>query len=293
MDFIYKYQAINSEGQYFWAQKEFATKAELFAYLVGEKDKILAQKKGIIKRAEGSLSAMWATGRDLMTDKAKPLYENDEVKGVLKRTVVANTYFWLDSHSDVHIGRMEGSEVALFSESIKSKGTKIPPMDQHKWDLDSVIGKTLNIYEAPISWRALGVGKTGMTEALFADAEIQKSKNERRYNNYKDDEIDQHSVGMRYQDVQLAVNDPDEYPKEFAVWNKYIAKIGNRAEAEKQGYFFPVLKAELREYSPVIAGSNILTPTMGGTSEGGTKSHSAEAHDERVLKALEALKIAL
>jgi hypothetical protein len=285
MNFTYKYQAI-IEGRYVWAEKSFKTQADLLSYLVGEKETVLAQKKSIIKFAEGGLSTMWSTSKGAFADKAKPLYENDEDKGIVKRTVVANTYWWMDSHSDVHIGRNEGSDVALFSKSIASKGTKIPPIDQHKWDLDSVMGKTLNIYEAPISWRALGVGKTGMTEALLADVEIQKAKNARRYENYKNDEIDQHSVGMRYIDIQLAVDDPEEYPKEYAVWSKYIAKIGNRQEVEKQGYFFPVMEAELREYSAVISGSNILTPTMGGSMPAGSaKGHSSVGRDEQLLKA--------
>lgn len=274
MDFIYKYQTIDPYGRYSWAQKSFATQKELFAYLVGEKELVLAQKKSITKLAEGGLSAVFHSGMhstvELFTSKAKPLYENNKETGILKRTVLTNTYWWMDSHSDVHLGRGSEDENAIFSESIKGRANKIFPIDQHNYSLDGRMGKTLNLYEAPISWRALGVGKTGMTEGLFADVQIEKRKNAARYEDYLNDEVDQHSVGMRYNDIQLAVNDEGEYPEENKVYKKYISKIGNRQAVEKQGFFFAVGKAHLGEYSAVIAGSNELTPTINqGSGETG------------------------
>jgi hypothetical protein len=299
MKFFYKYQTIDGYGRYLWETKSFNSRADLFKYLVEEKEEILSQKKSITKRAEGGLSATFHVehSRETFANKAqKPLYENNKEAGILKRTILANTYWWMDSHSDVHLGRGEESENAIFSESIKGRAAKVFPIDQHNWSLDGKMGKTLNLYEAPISWRALGVGKTGMTEGLFADAEIHKDKNERRYKDYLNDEVDQHSVGMRYQDLQLAVNDEDEYPKEFAVYQKFINKIGNRQAVEKQGYFFAVGKAHLGEYSAVIAGSNELTPTMGkGQGSGDTDKveGSGDTRNKKLLEALDKLKTQL
>lgn len=275
MRHVYKYQTVSPDGRYCWEQKAFKTQKELFRYLVTNKDEIFAQKKSIVKRAEGGLSLMLPTEEEVRcyANKAfKPVYENNKETGVLKRTIVANTYWWMDSHSDVHIGRGDAGEEgkAIFTETIKNRSTKIPPIDQHNWSLDGRMGKTLEIFEAPISWRALGVGKTGMTEALFAVAQIEKERNERRYKDYLNDEIDQHSVGMRYLNFTLAVNDEEEYPNEFKEWNKYINRIGNRKQAETQGYFFPILEGYLGEYSAVIAGSNELTPTIGSQPSGDT-----------------------
>lgn len=283
---IYKYQVIDPFGRYGWESKSFPTQRELFAYLVANKQEIFDQKKSVMKRAEGSLSTMLPEKIDESVSKAKPLYENNKEAGILKRTIVANTYWWMDSHSDVHLGRGPEGDTAIFTETIKNRANKIFPTDQHNWSLDGKMGKTLNLYEAPISWRALGVGRTGMTEALFADAQIEKSKNEARYNDYLNDEIDQHSVGMRYQDIQLAVNDEEEFPKEFQIYNKYIGRIGNRGEVEKQGFFFAVGKAYLAEYSAVIAGSNELTPTLGQSSGETDKGLS---RDNRLVDGVEKL----
>ncbi len=295
MRFVYKYQTIDLHGRYGWAEKSFSTQSELFAYLVAEKELILSQKKSITKRAEGGLSATFITQepKEIFTNKAqKPLYENNENKGLLKRTILANTYWWMDSHSDVHLGRGDGGDTAVFTKSIKDRASKIYPIDQHNFSLDGRMGKTLALYEAPISWRALGIGNTGMTEGLFADAEISKEKNERRYKDYLNDEIDQHSVGMNYVDIQLAVNDAEDYPKEYAVYQKYINKIGNRKSVEAQGYFFPISEARLGEYSAVIAGSNELTPTMGSSSSGdtGKEEPAVATRNKGLLEAINKLK---
>lgn len=292
-DFVYKYQTVDSYGRYAWAQKVFKTQADLFKYLVEENELIISQKKSITKRAEGGLSATFHVKEDeeLFVNKAqKPLYENDKEAGVLKRTILANTYWWMDTHSDVHLGRGEESENAIFSESIKGRANKIFPIDQHNYSLDGRMGKTLNIYESPISWRALGVGKTGMTEGLFADAQIEKRKNAARYEDYLNDEVDQHSVGMRYIDVLTAVNDENKYPKEHATYKKYIGKVGNRQAVEKQGFFFAVGKGHIGEYSAVISGSNELTPTMGqGSGDTGKEEVPGGNLNKGLLEAINKL----
>jgi hypothetical protein len=288
MKHVYKYQFIDRYGNYSWAQKEFGSQKELFRYLVANKEHVISQKKSIIKRADSvQFAPIKVNEVDLFENKSlKPVYENDKEAGILKRTILANTYWWKDSHDDVHIGRGEGIDTAIFTDSIKGRESKIYPIDQHNWSLDGRIGKTLKLYEAPISWRSLGVGKTGMTEGLFAEAEISKSKNAKRYDDYLNDEIDQHSVGMRYNDVELAINDEDEFPKEAKVFKKYINKIGNRQEVEKQGFFFAVSKAGLAEYSCVIAGSNELTFTMGnpGLGEQGKEQPSGKSEKKILVK---------
>lgn len=294
-NFVYKYQTIDSHGTYLWAFKSFKTQKDLFKYLVNEREEILAQKKSIVKRAEGSLSITLPVEHleEFATKGTKPIYENDKEAGILKRTVVANTYWWMDSHSDVHLGRGDDENgKAVFTNTIKGRANKIPPIDQHNMSLDGKMGKTLNLYEAPISWRALGVGKTGMTEALFAEAQIEKERNERRYKDYLNDEIDQHSVGMRYIDIQLAVNDEEYSPKGHELFKKFIGKIGNRQAAEKQGYFFPVAEAYLAEYSAVISGSNELTPTMGQPSGDAGKERSGDTQ-KKLMEAINKLSKSL
>lgn len=233
--------------------KAFPTNKELFKYLVQNKSEIIALKKSAIKYTDCVYGILHS---EEITTKAKYPYENDEEKGILKRTIVGNTYNWMDSHDDVHLN-------GIFSESIKSRGTKIFHLNNHIRDFSAKVGKPLAVYEKQISWRELGQGKTGMTEALFMESEIKKAYNPMLFDAYLNDEVDQHSVGMQYVNIALAVNDKEDYPREYEEWQKHIGKIGNRARAEEKGYFFAVYEAKLIEISAVLMGSNELTPTLG------------------------------
>lgn len=233
---------------------KFSTQKELFKHLVTNKAELVALKKSAIKFCD-PIDSIERMIEEVAT-KAKYPYENDEEKGVLKRTIVANTYNWLDSHGDVHLD-------GVFANSIQQKGTKIFHLNSHQMDFSAKIGKVVGVEEKSISWRELGQGKTGMTQALLVSSEIRKSYNETLYSAYLNDEVDQHSVGMQYVNISLAVNDEEEYPREYEEWKKHINKIGNRAEAEQKGFFWAVYEAKLIEVSAVLMGSNQLTPTLG------------------------------
>ena len=93
------------------------------------------------------------------------------------------------------------------------------------------------------------------------DSDIRKDYNNLIFQEYKDGNIDQHSVGMYYVKIDFAVNDKD-HKAEFKTWNDNIDKIGNREKAEELGYFYAVKEAKLVEISAVLQGSNELTPTI-------------------------------
>ena len=184
---------------------------------------------------------------------AKGLYKNDESK--LERTIVGNTYLFMDSHDDVHAK-------GVFTKSIKERQDKIFHLHDHEFKITSKVGEPIKVYEQSISWKDLGFNASGTTEALFMDTEIVKDYNAQIYNEYKTDKINQHSVGMQYVKIDLAVNDED-YKEEFKLWNDTIDTIGNKDYAESKGYYWYVREAKLIEISAVLLGSNELTPTLG------------------------------
>jgi hypothetical protein len=230
---------------------------ELFKWLVNNKAMLMDAKKSAIKFADPiQLAPTWAKDEVPVT-KGKYLFEDNVDTGVLKRTIVANTYLWMDSHSDVHLEN-------TFTNSIAQKASRPAPLLlDHNFSMLAKIGRPIAYSEREISWRELGQGKTGKTIALMLEADILKSYNDRIFNEYLDGQVDQHSVSMRYIKLALAVNDGETYPNEYKVWADNIAKLGNRPAAEAQGYFWAVSEAALNETSAVLAGSNELTPTLG------------------------------
>lgn len=188
------------------------------------------------------------------TNKARYLYENDEDKGILKRAIVANTYNWMDSHDDVHLN-------GVFAKSIQERGNRIPHLHDHKFEIGAKVGRPISFQEAPFKWRALGHPKNGDTMVLLMESQIEKRLNERVYEEYKDDNVDQHSVGMVYVKVDIGIND-ENYKAEFATWSEVYPLLGNKEVADMKGYFFAVREAKLIEVSAVLLGSNELTPTL-------------------------------
>lgn len=214
--------------------------------LVSKKAELIALKKAEVKTVKGGLSAMFQTSVN------KGIYENGE--STLKRTIIGNTYMWMDSHDDVHAK-------SVFAKSIKERAKSIFHLHDHKFELTAKVGEPIKVYESEIKWNDLGVEKDGVTQALFLDSEILKNYNERIFNEYSADKINQHSVGMQYVKIDLAVNDED-YEEEFKVWKDNIDAIGNKELAEEKGYFWLVREAKLIEISAVLMGSNSLTPTI-------------------------------
>lgn len=242
--------------------KDFGSRAELYKYLHAHRKQLMAEKRMAVKTFVDTpsicageckeVALKGATGED---SHLKFVYENGD--GVLKRSIVANTYYWMDSHDDVHLNN-------LFAKSIQERGLRIPHMMDHKFQLSSKIGKSLELSEQKIRWSRLGVDKTGFTQALIPVSEIRDRSTEvttLAYNMYLNDEIDQHSVAMLYVTLYLAIND-NKYEEEYKVWQNVINKIGNKEVVIEQGFFWGIAEAKLREYSAVVMGSNEITPTL-------------------------------
>jgi hypothetical protein len=171
----------------------------------------------------------------------------------IDKTIVGNTYYWMDSHEDVHVK-------GCFSKSIK-ESKKIFHLHDHEFKIAAQVGDVSKAYEQELSWSTFGVEKEGSTTALLADSNVKKSYNERIFNDYNEGKIDQHSVGMQYVKLDLAINDED-YEEEYKFWNEIFPLIGNQDKALEKGYFWIVRECKLIEISAVLMGSNSLTPTL-------------------------------
>lgn len=231
---------------------KFTNKKDLFSYLVANKSMLIELGKSQIKFADSfgaGFVAYQETIKSLNTN-----YKDDPTSGVIKRTAIANTYYFMDSHDDVHVEN-------TFGKSIANRSTPVYHLHDHKHERTAQVGKIQKVYEDSVKWSDLGVNVTGKTTALFIDSNIIQVKNPVIFDEYLKNEVDQHSVGMRYVDIELALNDSD-YKAEFATWKKYIDSIGNKSHAEDKGYFWAVKEAELIEVSAVLQGSNILTPGL-------------------------------
>lgn len=234
--------------------KTFATKKDEIAYMVANKSAIIELKKSVIKNTDGVVIGFTDSSDQNNVIKELTTSTKDDTADVIKRTIVGNTYNYLDSHMDVHLD-------GTFTKSIKEKQGRIHHLHDHIHRMTAKVGKFTDVYEKEVKWRDLGFDLKGTTTALMADSDIKKVLNADIFEQYKSGEVDQHSVGMYYVKIEFAVDDED-YEAENKVWKAYIDKIGNREKAEERGYFWAVKEAKLIEISAVLMGSNDLTPTV-------------------------------
>lgn len=245
---------------------KYSTKKELFDYLVLNKSELFEFKKNEVKFCDGFGLGEFE-GR--MLKALNTNYTDNIESGSIKRTVIGNTYNWMDSHDDVHLD-------GVFSVSIKERMNKIWHLHDHEYKLTAKVGTPTKIYEKSVAWVDLGVNKMGETMALFMDSDIKKSMNENIFLSYLNGEIDQHSVGMRYVKMDLAINDED-YKTEHATWKGYVDRIGNKEKAVEKGYFWAIKEAKLIEISAVLEGSNELTGTVQNIQSGKTAEIKQES----------------
>lgn len=232
---------------------EFATKAELFEFLVKNKETLIAQKKAQLKNADSICLHPSIVNEKGCAEKANEPFtpSSDE----FKVRVVINTTNILDSHMDVHIP-------GIWNKSLK-ENKMIMHLQEHKMGFEYIIsnGKDLKAFAKNYDWSEIGFGFEGKTQALVFDSNVKKKRNEFMFGQYSDGYVLNHSVGMQYIKLVMCVND-EGYGAEYEAWEKYYPQIVNPDVADKKGYFWAVTEAKVIEGSAVPIGSNQATPTL-------------------------------
>ena len=231
----------------------FKTKKELFDFLVENKSTLIAQKKSEMKRADAFTShCFFIEDTGNITKANAPILNPGKL---IKTRLIINTTNLMDSHDDVHLP-------GLWNKSLK-ENRNIMHLQEHKMAFDSIIseGDDLKAYTKNYAWSDLGYKADSETQALVFDSNVRKNRNEFMHDQYSKGFVKNHSVGMHYVKLVLAINDED-HGAEFEAWEKYYPMIVNKELADAKGYFWAVKEAKVIEGSAVPLGSNHVTPTL-------------------------------
>lgn len=239
---------------------DFTAKKDIQAYIRANKSRLISQKCSSPVNSDVCSFAV------SLPIKKSAVKSTDGTEGALRVKVVANTANWMDSHSDVILP-------GAVNESIEARKGMIPHIHDHIHRVDAKVGEVADIYTEDVSLSDLGLNMQGETEALIFETDIIKSYNESVYNQYAENSIKQHSIGLWYDELDFASDDED-YEEEYKLWQAYLDQIINKEDAERQGYFWIVKKYTLIENSAVLFGANSLTPTLStaGKSTGKVKN---------------------
>lgn len=233
--------------------------------MVDNKETLIAQKKAEMKKADGFMFVQVGEAADTdinykstTTDKATVYKANEPITedvDELKVVAIINTTNWMDSHKDVHLP-------GIWNKSLK-ENKNIMHLQEHELKFASIIadGDDLKAQVKEYTWKELGYDYEGKTQALVFNSKVKKDRNKFMFDQYKGGRVKNHSVGMIYVKLLLAINDKD-YPAEYDAWEKYYPEIANKEVADASGYFWAVKEAKAIEGSAVPLGSNTATPTL-------------------------------
>jgi hypothetical protein len=233
--------------------REFETKEELFKELIANKKQLVSLKKSVTKNADAVSYGYIENVSKNSVDKAS--LSASELPNTLDVKVVINTTNYLDSHGDVHVN-------GIWNKSVADNKTFLH-LQEHERDFDKVISDSAKGYVQSMTWKQLGLPYDGKTEALIFESTIDRLRNGFMLKQYANGWVKNHSVGMRYVQMELAINTEAEYDKEYKdLWDEYYPVIANKEVADERGYFWVVKEAKIVEGSAVVMGSNSATPTL-------------------------------
>lgn len=244
---------------------EFKSMDDKFKFLRERKNILITQKKSAIKLGDAVCNT------DFDVDEKSGIYTPKAFQSIsmdfesLSVKAVINTCNIRDSHKDVHIP-------GIWIKNLKEKKERYL-LKEHKMSFENIIADSIKAYVENLTWKQLGQKWQGETEALIYDAQIEKARNEYMAEQYAKGRVKQHSVGMIYIRLFLAMNSGYKSDKEEKeIWDKYIAQIVNRDETEEDGYFWAVTEAKNIEGSAVPLGSNYVTPPLSIEPAGATQN---------------------
>lgn len=235
----------------YFPDKSFATKAELFADLAANAEKIIAVKTSEVYKSEEKGAC---NGGFLLkiTDAVKV---GPQMKDGYCYPII-NTTLYLDSHDDVHFN-------GIWDRSAKEQNGKLFYVTDHEIKVDSIIAwpQDVAVMVKSIPWSFVGKDYPGNTEGLIYEIPKDKIVHACAKSIIEDKRPVQNSVRMQYVKIQMGMNsDAKEHIDYKNYFDKHVDTIANKDVALDRGYFFGVEEAKIiKEGSMVVFGSNDAT----------------------------------
>lgn len=256
---------------------KFKNKAEKFEFLKKNEKSIIAEKKEKFKKAKNNLD-----NRVLSVKKRKSANKttsSDIKEKAVEVEVIINTTNIKDSHDDVHFN-------GIWDESIKSDRPVMHLQEHKSNEFNKIIaeGEDLDVYLKEFTWKELGYSFKGSTQALIFKSVVRQERNPEMYKNYKNGWVKNHSVGMSYDKIFLALDSSeDDHKKNKEKFDKYIDLIANKDQVIKDGFFWGVTKAQFIEGSSVPSGSNFATQTLSTTERNKKKKNKKKSNQLKAV----------
>lgn len=233
-----------------------SNKSETFAYLRSNEKQIIAQKKSLpIKSDIFEWGCLPVNTKSTVKEDGTMLGPDE-----IQVDTIANLSGWCDSYMDVMIKDN-------WNKTISDKSI-VYHLKNHEYSTDDIVGKNPELYTKVFPMEYFGI-KSDVTkaQALMMRSIVPKDYDKKTYALYRDGQIKQHSIGLRYNIIVLCMNSDLEeditYKKNY---DKYYPIVINKDKVDSYGYFFAVIESQILENSCVLFGANPNTGTY-STSE--------------------------
>lgn len=228
---------------------ENLTGKALVNFLVANKKAIIAKKKSLPIWSDNLICDVETISK--INKSGMPPSDDPDIFPV---KVSANAAWWCDSYMDVLTD-------TSYDKTVKEQGTNLPHIADHIYVSTGHVGDVKKVYTQLVKLKDLGINKAGSTTCVIWETDIRESYDKKVFDMYKAGKMNQHSIGLYYKQIELAINDKDS-EKEYDFWKKYIDKVINKELPETVGYFWLVNEIQLIENSCVLFGANKLTGTL-------------------------------
>jgi hypothetical protein len=252
---------------------KFATKAEAYVYLRKNDKSIIAQKKSMpIKSDIFEYGCLPVNGKSKIKEDGS-LLGPDEIQV----DAIANLSGWCDSYMDVMI--KDNWNKTITDKSI------VYHLKNHDYCTDCIVGKNPELYTKNFDLSYFGItSDVKKAQALMMRSIVPKEYDKKTYLLYKDDQIKQHSIGLRYIQIVLCLDSELDEDKDYKkAWDKYYPSVINKEKVDIYGYFFAVIESQILENSCVLFGANPNTGVF-DTSESKAADDAPEIKDEPVVE---------
>ena len=234
--------------------KSFSTADEAMKELVLNKKTLISQKKSAVKFSD-AIPFSGTPSIEKAANKAEGETPSLADATSIKISAVSNACNYYDSHGDVSIN---GS----WNRTAKNQKNGLH-LQEHKNQFDKLISDEVTFSVEIKTWKELGYDYEGSTECLVMHSKADKETNPFMFDKYVKGKVKNHSSGLMYVNMVLAMNNSADWAKEEKeAWDKYYPAIANKDDVDQRGYFWAVLEQKILENSAVLRGSNPATPTI-------------------------------
>lgn len=232
--------------------RSFNTSEEALKELIANKKTLIAAKKSAIKFSD-AIPFFGLPTEEKTAEKAESSKLEDAQ--VIFITAVSNACNYYDSHGDVSI-------TGSWNRTAKNQKRGLH-LQEHQNQFDKLISDEVEFKVEVKTWKELGFDYEGSTECLVMYSKAEKETNPFMFDKYVKGKVKNHSSGLMYINMDLAVNNSADWAKdEKELWDKYYPAIVNKDDVDARGYFWAVTEQKILENSAVLRGSNPATPTI-------------------------------